>query len=84
MPLAWAWFYVCTIFVILTTFRPLFYDGVSLFCAIFKFLYIVEDALLLAAESVGALVLFLIPLALSKMHYYWLLKVGALLLPRNS
>ena len=33
------------------------YDGVSLFCAIFKFLYIVEDALLLATESGGALVL---------------------------
>ena len=59
------------------------------------------DALLLATESGGALVLFLIPLhclrciiigyskwgrfgailnffTLSKMHYYWLLKVGAL------
>ena len=30
------------------------YDGVSLFCAIFKFLYIVEDVLLLATVSGGA------------------------------
>ena len=36
------------------------YDGVSLFCTIFKFLYIVEDVLLLATESGGALGLILI------------------------
>ena len=49
------------------------HDGVPLFCAILKFLYIVEDAVLLATESGGAVVQFFNSFALSKMRYYWLL-----------